>query len=223
MKDGAIIIISSSIFQVNDGAVDPGSMSLVSFASMSINDKYRLYKDHSDELYSIVTRLDKYLLYDTRYIFSKSTISPVDHGGFLPITTENKTTLNSLQNDFILDENKIKHRWYKNLNIEGVRWKQYKDVLEKMSQTKATFIIYQPPVMPLWKEYTHNSFIDKSELQYVSNLKKEVSKYHNIKVVDFYSVDNDELTNDKYYDIQHTNAEGAKIFTRMLYRECISQ
>jgi hypothetical protein len=209
-NDKITLIVSTSIFQVNDGAIDTGYISYACIAEMSIIEKLIMFNLKLKELLlvyknmisqAIATKKENFSLYDNDKI----------NKGFSPFGGNIKLPIN-----IKLDTVRTQHEWYKNLNIAGTRWKIFKKALYGLSKKKCNIIIYQPPVSPVWKNYTRNSFIDKAEQNYSKNLSNEIANYKNIKFIDYYNNVNTELIDDMYYDIQHLNDRGAGIFTKIL-------
>jgi len=125
--------------------------------------------------------------------------------------------------DFGTDPEETSHSWYKNINIHGVRWNIFKKTLKDMSRSKCTFILYQPPVSDMFRQYVKNSAIEKSELEYSQMIRDEVKVYGNIHFIDCFSKNPESLSNVDYYDAQHLNAPGAKKFTLYLMQDCLDK
>lgn len=130
-----------------------------------------------------------------------------------------KIKTDSLEIKRLLDS----HPWYKNISINGARWRVFRDALNEINQDNSSFIIYQPPVSKSWKKITKNTFIHDSEMEYSNKLEELTNKYSNIEFYDYYTNDINELSNKMYYDYQHLNQMGAKIFSENISNKIIDQ
>lgn len=215
------VVVSAGFFQVNDGAIDTGYISMAQMINMPLKDKLRLfsnnltgfYRKYSDALKVNITNqikgipgyLDKS---DERLI----------HLGFKPIYGNLKLPV-----DLISNPKTTKHSWYKNINIHGTRWKVFQSTLKKMSESKCRFILYQAPVSDAFKDHVIGTSIDKYEQEFSSMLENESNKYSNISFIDYYSLPPKNLNNEDYYDPQHLNKNGAVKFTAFIIDDCINK
>jgi hypothetical protein len=108
------------------------------------------------------------------------------------------------------------HSWYENVHARGYRLQVFKKALDKISKKNSLVIIFQPPVSPAWKEKTKDIFIGQLENEFSTQMKHLSKESENIVFYDFYSNDIDSLTNLMYYDYQHLNRAGAKVFSELL-------
>ena len=208
-----IFVISASSFQINDGAVDPGYLSLKCFHDMSLFDKFWLYKGNLSALIRIQDQLiDAY----RQLLQNKESIdtSLIKEAGFLGIDG-NVDTKSDIENT------KKNHAWYKNVNNNnaGARWSLFKRSLHEIGSMNSVFILYQPPVSHYWKTNTSGSFIDIAEKQYSEKVKQETKQYKNIIFIDFYNNDFPGLNDSMFYDIQHLNRQGAAAFSAYMSKE----
>ncbi|MEO7177108.1 MAG: hypothetical protein ABIV51_14350 [Saprospiraceae bacterium] len=209
-------IISASSWQVNDGAIDHGYLSLNCFQKLSKIGKFILYKKYLSELLGMQVQLFKEFVHS---VVGNRNCLRIDSNaypelGFIGIEgrfkVQDKSSLNTLLSN---------HSWYKNNSNSGFRWAIFQNSLKELEKINAPCIIYQPPVSSYWKSNTENSFIDIAEMDYSRKVTMEIQKYKNIVFFDFYSNDIRELDDSMYYDYQHLNRQGAEIFSGFLAKK----
>lgn len=209
-------IISASIFQVNDGATDYGYISPSLILNMSTWEKLVFFLKKPSIYTNMTLKIGFH--YAEKFFVKKNNFDEnyLKKGGVLEIEESAKLPIS-----ISLDPQKTQHPWYKNIEITKTKWRIFKETLKKLSESGDKIIIYQPPIMPSWQEYTKDTFIDNAEKKYSQMLSEETKKYKNILFLDFYNNKNEMLTNEMYADIQHLNKEGTKIFTQLLIKEII--
>lgn len=210
-SDSSIFIISASSWQVNDGAIDPGYLSIKCFQQMTLPEKIQIYKYEPNELVMMYIKLLKSTLNKFRdsqdkYFYKENIIQEL---GFLAIEDTLSTNRADISN-FINS-----HSWYKNLNSHAIRYQIFVENLDRLAARNSLIIIYQPPISPIWKEKTKNTSIDFFEKEYSKILTALCSKYDNVVFYDFYAQDIYQLNNSMYYDYQHLNRNGAEIFSKL--------
>lgn len=105
------------------------------------------------------------------------------------------------------------HPWYFNSNPNGIKKELFIKAVEKMSKWNSMVVLFNPPVAPLWHQHYKGTPIDTFEVYYSNFLEELCEKYSNIHFIDFYNNGIEALDNSKFYNMQHTNSDGAKIFT----------
>jgi len=221
-----LFIISASIWQANDGAVDKGYISINELMEIPVWGQLLMLR--GEYFATIENRLKLFWEEITgkrkHYNFKQEDIRNRTKG-FLGIDSVLKPeTIKKVS----LDPDSTQHYFYKKLNINGYRKRVMQKALRLLSSTKANFLIYQPPASPLWHSVTKDSFIDKAEREYSTFLEEEIAAYDNIQFIDFYKFQNPKLDDSKFYDLQHVNIAGAEIFTSividsLLARQMIDQ
>ncbi len=88
--------------------------------------------------------------------------------------------------------------------------------MQRLAAKNVPIYLVQSPISPAWRAYTAGTFIDRTEREFTEMLRLESAKYPNVHVLDFYSVPDNRLGNDRFYDIQHLNRAGAAQFTEIL-------
>ena len=115
----------------------------------------------------------------------------------------------------------LRHPWYKKPKTEGFRYKLFEQSLIELNNLRnGKIIIYQPPVSPSFKNYIkkNNEIAHYIELDYSNKIKNIINKYNlnNLVFFDFYNNPISDLNDIHFYDIQHLNISGAKIFTKFI-------
>jgi len=207
----ALIILSASSFQVNDGAIDDGYLSTHAFSMLTINEKLLLYKSNLSKLIRINIRsiIDLLLSYKRNSAIQPSII---ECKGFLAIDKN----LSEIKNGSSYLES---HPWYQNININGARTRLFKKAIDVMGTMQINFLIIQPPISPNFREIINNTEVEKMESEYSTLVSSYVKKYPNVNFFDFYNKEIYSLDNSLYYDPQHLNKNGATIFTKYLIEE----
>ncbi|HXV22126.1 MAG TPA: hypothetical protein VD811_14155 [Desulfuromonadales bacterium] len=211
------VVVSVGFFQINDGAIDTGYISMAEIISMSLKDKFILFANDIGGLYrNYLNALQENIVnFFIKAPFRlKENDERLEHHGFKPIDGSINLPL-----DFSTDSENTKHSWYKNINVYGVRWKNMQSTLNKMSKSNCKFILFQAPVSDAFKKHVNGTNIDRYEKEFSNMLQQEADKYNNIEFYDFYSRSLSNLTNDDYYDPQHLNRFGAEKFTILLMDE----
>jgi len=208
-KSNIIYVISASSWQINDGAIDPGYLSENCFNNLTMTEKFKIYHQNLSEAKRLQLQLIKTSTKKKKLSYNSDIINELGFHGI-------EKTLNCEFADNYFNETNISHPWYKNLNNDGVRWLLFQKALKKLGKINSTFIIYNPPVSDCWRSYTKNTVIDIAEKQYSQKLEIEIEKYTNIVFYDFYNNKINELNDSLYYDGQHLNKEGAKIFSTII-------
>lgn len=204
LVDQPTLVISTTFFQVNDGAIDHDSISMPMLLRLGWADQIRLFREALPEL--VYRKAAMYGAWMKGGERCKPKVIPED--GFYGVQGQ----LGSFD-DGELDRFVCDHPWYRGLSFPGIKWKAFREALSDLASTGATVVLYNPPASPLWLRYTQGNPIDQMERQFTHMLQQEAVRYPNVYVIDFYSDPPVELTNAHYYDIQHLNREGAGILT----------
>lgn len=107
------------------------------------------------------------------------------------------------------------HPFYRNIKLDGARWKIFQRSLLEMGRMESRFVFFQSPACRLWRSYIAGSFIDRAEITYAKMLRGEILKYHNMCYVGFDSAKNN-LSDKMFYDSGHLNRAGAEVFSEIL-------
>lgn len=197
-----VLIVSISLFQVNDGAIHEGCLSTASLLNIPFSEKVWLYRS---DLNSLMLGLIRAFQSNHR-LESKTAITHIDEKGFGGVEGVLQLPLSPPHKD---------HPWYKNFSF-GIKWRLFERTLKAFGSSALTVYIYLPPVSPAWMSLTEGSSIDKKQREFGEMLKRAAQPYPNIRILDFYSFPDARLNNKMYTDAVHLNRTGAEIFTQML-------
>lgn len=202
-------VISAGSWQINDGALDKGYLSLKCFQQFTFPEKVQLFFTNSSEWFRLEKLLFKRSLKFVRGNLpsQQKTLKVPEHLGFKPVDD----TLNLPLEE--LDRISRSHPWYKDPNQNNARLRVFKKALEKLAARKEQVIIYHAPVAPVWKSFTRETEIDKAEKNFGKVLKQLCENYDNLHFYDFYEEMNPGFDDNAFYDMQHLNREGAKVFS----------
>lgn len=205
-KSNDIIIISASSWQINDGALNWGYFSMKGFSELSISEKLKIYNYSISDLFKMYSTLSMCIFKGYYNINNKLNHDSINKGFF--------AVEKSLDTNKSAFENYLEyHPWYKNLTPKGVRYKLFTESIERLSNTNKTIIFYQPPVSPFWQKNIGNNSINEFEILYSSILDSMCKSKENLIFLDYYNYPIENLTNSHFYDHQHLNLQGAKIFS----------
>lgn len=205
-----LVIMSVSSFQINDGAIDDGYISLLAFSKLTYFEKIMIFKNDLFKLRGILNRgLNNILNY-----LKDKILQPVnlDNKGFLPIygimnkVKDKKSYLK-------------KHPWYKDIHFNGSRNRILQETLDSMGLMSLDFLLIQPPISPHFQEMIKNTQAEEMENNFSILMKNKANNYSNLRYLDFYTNGDKRLGNHCYYDPQHLNITGANIFTNILINE----
>lgn len=197
-----LLIVSTSLFQVNDGAIDAGYMSTACLLNMTSGERARIYLDRLGSPWSPLAfkfTEDPAAAIAPERLREKGFVG-IDKRLSLPLP---KVLLNA-------------HPWYRKGLLHGARWRIFQDALERLAATGLRIYILQPPVSPAWRAYTDGTFVDAAEREFATMLSDASQKYGNVSFLDFYSVPDPRLGDEQFADIQHLNRGGAELFTGIL-------
>jgi hypothetical protein len=214
-----IFVISASSWQVNDGAIDPGYLSLQCFHKLNIREKFVMYRNSLPEMKLLQARLLYDFIKKVLHIGNKLDydVKVISELGFYGVEGKFK-----VQTKNILEKTFVSHPWYKNNNNNGVRWTIFLKSLREIGNMNSFFIIYQPPISAYWRINTAKSFIDIAESEYSKKLAIEIQDSKNIEFYDFYSNEISTLNDSMYYDYQHLNRQGAEVFSVLLSKKILT-
>lgn len=206
------LIVSASVFQLNDGAVETGYLSPACLYNMTLWEKFRVHRHVTDRLLRDLTR---------------TALKRGKEGKPDQLTEDRLKSLgfNGIIGTLVLPVtmNMHKHPWYRAPEMSGARRRIFAEALGRLSAGFGRVILYAPPVSPAWQELTAGTFVDRIERDYLEIMRQEASRHPNVIFVDFYSAPDPQLGNAQYYDVQHLNIEGAARFSVMLGNLIVSR
>lgn len=200
------LIVSTSIFQVNDGATERGYLSRAAVLNMTWPEKLVVHRS-----------MLRYLLQEM------VAVSLRREGNPLPLDAGRRRELGFLaiggRLELPLKTELARHPWYRDVSLHGARWRIFREALQRLAAHNVPIYLIQSPVSPAWRAYTAGTYVDRSEREFTQMLRDEAAKYPNVHLLDFYSTPDSRLGNDRFYDIQHLNCAGAAIFTGMVIEQ----
>lgn len=212
-RKNAILVISASIFQVNDGAVGEGYTTPACIFNLKWTDQIRLFKKHLP--YLINKKIEYY------FDYFKSTAASRDgrqkeiaEKGYVGIDRAMALSNGQLN----MDMKKVAHPWYKDFTFPGKKWEVFQKALRDIASSGHKIFVFNPPACPAWLEMSEDTPFDAAERQFSSLLRQEVQKYKNTFFLDFYSEYRESFTNDMFYDLQHLNRVGSAHFTEIVLK-----
>jgi hypothetical protein len=202
-----ILILSASLFQMNDGAIERGFLSKACVLNMTLREKLTVYRNALRSLLADMTevsiRREEAPQVISEVALRQQGFWGVDGKLSLPVT-------------IILDPETTNHPWYRDLSLHGARWRIFREALRELAEFNIRIYVFDPPISPAWRAYSAGSFIDLGERELAAMLRRETGLYPNLRFLDFYSAPDGRLTDEDFYDIQHVNRGGAEKFTEML-------
>lgn len=200
-----VLVISASVFQVNDGAIDEGYISAPCLLSMTTWERAGIYADRLGSPWSPLA---------FRFVEDAPAVIPqahLDEQGFVGSDRQLSLPLPKVLLNL--------HPWYRNLELHGARWRIFQEALGRLAASGLRIFVVQPPISPAWRTYTSGTFVDGAEREYARMLRTAVPPYPNVRFLDYYSESDPRLDDTKFYDVQHLNRTGARLFTEMLVRD----
>lgn len=199
---GRVLIVSASSFQVNDGAIDTGYLSTACLLNMTSPERAGIYLDRLGSPWSPLA------FQFTENPPAESASERLREQGFVAIEKQLSLPLPKV----LLNA----HPWYRKVSLDGARWRIFQAVLGRLSAAGFRIYILDPPVSPAWRAYTKGTFVDVAEREYAAMLSAATRGHANVSFLDFYSVPDPRLGDDKFADIQHLNRGGSEVFTGIL-------
>jgi hypothetical protein len=217
LDEKPILVISATIFQVNDGAVDHDTISLDSVMAMRWIDQVYVFRRKLPEMaYRKIQAYADYFKTAIRGAGMRKKHYAED--GYVGIDRSFDASVNLA--DYIdMDPDEFKHPWYQDLCIDARRWQVFREALGRLAESGCPTIIINPPSSPVWQQFVKDTFVDAVERKYSQMLDREAARYPNMYFLDFHSGWPDAFTNAMFYDIQHLNRTGGTKLSQILCDE----
>jgi hypothetical protein len=117
---------------------------------------------------------------------------------------------------YVPGKNNERNNWQ--IEFDGVKNADFKRAIAGFATSTDTLVLFTGPVAPSAKrELAYESTIDM-EKEFAERINTMIAPYPNIYFIDFRTEDLPELTDEKFDDAEHLNAEGARIFTSILVK-----
>jgi hypothetical protein len=201
-RSARVLIVSTSLFQVNDGAIDPPYISTACLLNLTTWERVRIY---ADRLSAPTSPLDFRFVEPPPVAMTAAKLR--DHG-----FVANDKILSLPLPKVLLNA----HPWYRSLSLRGARWRVFREALGRLAATGLRIYLVDAPVSPAWRAYTAGTFVDAAERDFAGMLDEAASAWPAVQALDYYTVPDPALGNEQFADIQHLNRAGAQRFTTML-------
>lgn len=208
-----ILVLSASVFQVNDGATDRGYLSRAAVLRMTLPEKIAVHRDATAALFSDMVEVS---------LLKEPAPLAVDPAVLAARGFHGVNGTLDLPPRITLDPATTNHAWYRKVDLHGARWRLFREALACLAATGRRIYLVDPPVSPAWRSYTAGTFIDRTEREFAAMVAQEAGKYPNVRFLDYYTRGDLPLQNGDFYDIQHLNPGGAAKFTAILSEEILS-
>ena len=216
--DSTTFVFSTSSWQVNDGAVSNGYLSLDAYVKLNLLERLKLYRTNLNDFIimedNLIRSTFKDLFRDVigiqkEYHYERNIIRDK---GFLPIhkfifSKSSRKIVKTVHNE------SEEHPWYRNLHSNGCRNQLFNNSIEVLGKSNFKIFIYQPPVISAFFIGNKNGQVGDFESNFSKQLSKINSKHRNIRFYDFYNKPLNSLNDSSFYDPQHLNFLGANKFS----------
>jgi hypothetical protein len=211
IQSKCIFVISTSSFQINDGAIAAGYLSEKCFQKISIYEKISLYKNNIVGFTKMYGRLVNQTF--SSFFFKDSyDQKAITNKGYLPV----EGTIEKFKSKAEINNYINRHKYYKNFDNNNIRWRVFENSLTELNNLKSTSFIIQPPLSDYGKKSIKNSIIEKAESEYSKKLTNLKNNYKNIQFIDYYSKNIPALKDEMFYDLYHLNKNGGVIYSEMI-------
>ena len=207
-----LLIISATVFQVNDGAIDHDTISMDCLMAMPWIDQIAIFRQKLPEMAYRKIRMYKRCLGAKCGLSSERTKRFVEDG-FMGI--DGTFDISGMA----AHPERIRHPWYQDLHLEGRTWHVFQAALRDIAGSGAQVILYNGPASPAWRQLSRNTFMDAAEDQYSRMLERDAAQYPNVHFLDFHGGWIDDFPDTMFYDIQHLNRTGAAKLSTILCNE----
>jgi hypothetical protein len=205
-----LLILSATVFQVNDGAIDHDTLSMDCLLAMRWIDQITILHEKLPEMAYRKIRMYK------RCLAARCGLSSERPKHF---AEDGHGTRDAQRLGMQAHPEKIKHPWYENLQLEGRKWRVFQASLRQIAGSGAQVLLFNGPSSPAWRQLSHNTFMDAAEEQYSRMLQREAAQYPNVHFMDFHGGWIDDFPDALFYDTAHLNRTGAAKLTTILCNE----
>ncbi|MEO7425499.1 MAG: hypothetical protein ABI036_09955 [Fibrobacteria bacterium] len=231
-----LIVISVGIYQINDGSLDAGFMSEASFAELGVPDHFRIFRKRPLDLLRYYR--EAFRLYRRReWKGMRFECGDYWTAGYDVYPGKGFYRAERVWNRQIGPDPLLANPWYMDLRLDGIRWRQFRETLERLDQLGIPTVVFQSPYGPTWMRAPENRGAIAAERVFASELSAFAKPLKNVHFLDFFSasgadrgdssgafrlsetVHPESLTDSLFYDAAHLNPSGAEIFSRWFLRE----
>ena len=207
-----LLVISATLFQVNDGAIDHDAISMDCLTAMRWIDQIAIFRQRLPEMAYRKIRMYRRRL-AMKFGLSSVRTKQFAEDGFLGI----EGTFDP--SGMAAHPERIKHPWYQDLDLEGRKWYVFRAALREIAASGCQVLLFNGPSSPVWRQLSRDTFMDAAEEQYSQMLEREVAQYPNVYFIDFHDGWTDDFPDASFYDIQHLNRTGAARLSVILSNE----
>jgi hypothetical protein len=206
-----VFLISTSLFQINDGAIEKGYFSPEQFFALTRWERIRTFK-------MAYFRVARRMLQDAEWAAANfdsqvaqlmASDAEIAARGYLQ-AAQDVIRCEPLN----MDSSHSVHPWYKNIQLQGAKWRLFAAAIHELATWPGTFIIFNPPMSPTYRDCVRGSYVDRAEQAFSSQVRELIAGLPNVHFVDLYSEVNPALGDAAFADTVHMNIDGAQIFTR---------
>lgn len=205
----AILIVSVSSFDLNDGATRPGYISNTTLSKLTPFQNIQINANHPINIINFIKSGTKNLIKKKIKIQGTTEDSYKQSLGFNGV------------NGVLLEKDigdQVKNCWYENWNPKSIRYNLFEKALVELKANCKVLYIYTAPYSPAWRKITKNTIYYNHELEF-QYLVESLCKKHGIKFINFF--DDPRFENKDFYDQAHLNNEGATKFTKIVVEKYI--
>lgn len=223
----AVFLISASIFNVNDGALGEGHLSPEEFFAFTPMERIRVFgMSYFLEARRNLKKAQEAELFPGYWNQWLRSGSRIPNRGFVidSGSDDKKPSCERVR----FGSRHSKNFWYRNVRIDGAKWRVFRASMDKMSGWPGTYIVYSPPIAPIFRSCIEGTYVDEAEkgfareaTEYVASLRSAGKA--NVQFVDFYDRPPAGFADEDFFDTHHLNSRGAKKFTKLWYDSLVTQ
>jgi hypothetical protein len=201
----ALVIISMSANQFNDGALKRGYFSKSMISKLSYSQQFEaFFPSH------IKTLQDYYKTAIIQLFTSPQPPKRLFESSYGFMAVDGKLDSESL-NLYRLKKNP----WYKNFKISNTKKQLISSALQQINMQCGSLFVISAPFPPSYLKIIKGEDLDQFEIDFQQQL-KETCNHLDILYHSFQNIEG--LHDHHFYDSSHLNVEGAKIFTKHLIK-----
>jgi hypothetical protein len=216
LGQGRLFILSISFFQVNDGLMDDPYLSPSQVLSMSTFERFRLFKSrYPSSMRHYLGRFSE--------IRHRPAIPPALTPAIIAAAGVQVSTGHGA-GDFPKAPwpERTRHPWYQSIQIDGIRWRLTVEAIRRLCRENPgdLFVVFNGSMSPNARAEIRGSLFEKAEQRFDANMAELMGHEPNGLFLNYYDPADQTLLDDSlFYDLQHLNAKGAEIFSRLIIRD----
>ncbi len=206
----ATFVISVGSYQINDGHSEKDAYSAEVFFSLTPWERLKMFKSS----YFLAAR--KMLFWNDAYLeyplFVKQVLQMSEYfgnEGFNPIEPNEYSCMRFRHNSHVSPVS-----MYRNADLNGGRWRLFREALKKMESWKGTYVLYNSPYSKKGKACLQGSYAEDIERDFSEKVKAATKDLKHVRFIDFFFDPPITIDENLYYDPGHLDKRGAEIFTK---------